>query len=339
MNLKQCYFTENECYKQGMKMVPAGIMWHSTGANNPNLKRYIGPDDGLIGKNTYNNHWNQSGLAKCVHAFVGKLASGAIATYQTLPWNFVGWHSGAGSLGKEKNANNNGYIGFEICEDDLNDKKYFESVYKEAIELTTHLCKLYNLNPLADGVIIDHAEGNKRGIASNHGDVTHWLKRYGKTMGDVRKDVANMLKIPSTPEPTPVPEKTGYKIKPSALNLRDKPNISGKAITSISKGMVVYPVEFVGTWGKVTHNGKTGYCNLSTTYADKVTEPPKLQGYKIKVGALNMRNKANTGGTILMAIPKGSVVYPVEFVGTWGKYTWNGKTGWSNLSSTYADKT
>lgn len=34
-------------------------MVHSTGANNPNLKRYAGSDDGLLGKNQYNNHWNQ----------------------------------------------------------------------------------------------------------------------------------------------------------------------------------------------------------------------------------------------------------------------------------------
>lgn len=40
-------------------------------ANNPNLKRYVGPDDGLLGKNQYNNHWNQDkpgGRQVCVHA-------------------------------------------------------------------------------------------------------------------------------------------------------------------------------------------------------------------------------------------------------------------------------
>ena len=49
-------------------------MVHSTGANNPNLNRYIGPDDGLLGKNQYNNHWNQDrpdGRQVCVHGLSG----------------------------------------------------------------------------------------------------------------------------------------------------------------------------------------------------------------------------------------------------------------------------
>jgi N-acetylmuramoyl-L-alanine amidase len=28
-----------------------------------------------------------------------------------------------------------GYIGFEMCEDDLTDKTYFEKAYREAVEL------------------------------------------------------------------------------------------------------------------------------------------------------------------------------------------------------------
>ena len=95
-----------------------GIMVHSTGANNPNLKRYVGPDDGLLGKNQYNNHWNQDtpdGRKVCVHAFIGKLADGSVATYQTLPWNMEGWHGGSGTKGRV----NDTHIGFEICEDGL----------------------------------------------------------------------------------------------------------------------------------------------------------------------------------------------------------------------------
>ena len=86
MNLKKLIFTNNRCYKAGKTIKPKGIMVHSTGANNPNLKRYVGPDDGLLGKNTNNNHWNKSDLSVCVHAFIGKLKDGSIATYQVLPW-------------------------------------------------------------------------------------------------------------------------------------------------------------------------------------------------------------------------------------------------------------
>ena len=58
MNLNKLIFTENACYKAGRKITVKGIMVHSTGANNPWLKRYVGPDDGKLGKNQYNNHWN-----------------------------------------------------------------------------------------------------------------------------------------------------------------------------------------------------------------------------------------------------------------------------------------
>ena len=55
MNLRKLILTENACYKAGKKITVKGIMVHSTGANNPWLKRYVGPDDGLLGKNQYNN--------------------------------------------------------------------------------------------------------------------------------------------------------------------------------------------------------------------------------------------------------------------------------------------
>lgn len=53
MNLHKLIFTENACYKAGKKITVKGIMVHSTGANNPNLRRYVGPDDGLLGDTTF----------------------------------------------------------------------------------------------------------------------------------------------------------------------------------------------------------------------------------------------------------------------------------------------
>lgn len=174
--------------------MPKGIMVHSTGANNPWLKRYVGPDDGLLGKNQYNNHWNQDkpgGRQVCVHAFIGKLADGSIATYQTLPWNHRGWHAGGTA--------NNSHIGFEICEDGLTDASYFSAVYKEALELCVHLCKLYGLS---EKDIICHSEGYKRGIASNHGDVMHWFPKHGKSMDTFRADVKKLLSAENKPVDT-----------------------------------------------------------------------------------------------------------------------------------------
>ena len=182
MRLYKLLLTKNDCYKAGKKITPKGIMVHSTGANNPTLKRYVGPNDGKLGQNKYNNHWNMSGTGVCVHAFIGKLEDGSIATYQTLPWDHRGWHCAK--------SGNNTHISFEICEDGLSNKNYFAKVYKEAVELTAYLCKMYKLDPLKDGVVISHAEGAKRGIASSHGDPDHWFKKHGKTMADFRKAVA-----------------------------------------------------------------------------------------------------------------------------------------------------
>ena len=185
MNLRKLIFTENACYQAGRKIEVKGIMVHSTGANNPWLKRYVGPDDGLLGESRYNNHWNKyypDARAVCPHAFIGRLADGSISTYQVLPWDNRGWHCG----GKA----NDTHISFEICEDDLNDESYFAAVYKEAVELCVYLCKKYGLT---EKDIICHSEGAGMGIASNHADVMHWFPRFGKSMDTFRADVEAQL--------------------------------------------------------------------------------------------------------------------------------------------------
>lgn len=216
MKLYKLILTENACYKAGKKITVKGIMVHSTGANNPWLKRYVGPDDGRLGKNQYNNHWNTyhpGGREVCVHAFIGKLADGTIATYQTLPWNHRGWHGGGSS--------NNTHIGFEICEDGLTDKTYFDKVYREAVELCAYLCKEYGLT---EQNIICHSEGYKKGIASNHGDVMHWFPKHGKSMDTFRADVKALLKpvedtkpeSPTTPATSEIKENAKVEFKASA---------------------------------------------------------------------------------------------------------------------------
>ncbi len=185
MDLHKLLLTKNDCYKANRKIAVKGIMVHSTGANNPYLKRYVGPDDGILGNNPNGNHWNQprpDGQQKCVHAFIGKLANRDIATYQTLPWDMRGWHAG----GKA----NDTHMGFEICEDNLTDKNYFNAVYHEAVELCAYLCRQFSLT---EKNIICHSEGYKQGIASNHGDVMHWFPKHGKNMDIFRSDVKKQL--------------------------------------------------------------------------------------------------------------------------------------------------
>lgn len=185
MNLTQIFATNNACYKVGTPMKPTGLMLHSTGANNPNLKRYVQPDDGLMGNNPYGNHFNVAypgGRSVCVHGFIGKLADGSVATRQIMPWTMQAWHAGGSA--------NNSYIGVEMCEDDLKDREYFLAVYREAVELFAYLCKEFNISPER---IVSHKEGHAMGIAANHGDPDHWLAKHGKTMDDFRADVSAEL--------------------------------------------------------------------------------------------------------------------------------------------------
>lgn len=208
MNLNKLVLTENACYKAGRKITVKGIMVHSTGANNPWLKRYVGPDDGKLGKNQYNNHWNTyhpGGREVCVHGFIGKLADGTVATYQCLPWDHRGWHAGGSA--------NNTHIGFEICEDDLTDGAYFAKVYKEAAELCAYLCKQYGLT---EKNIICHSEGYKQGVASNHGDVMHWFPKHGKSMDTFRAEVKALLTADAQ-EDEPTQEETPAVTYPEKL--------------------------------------------------------------------------------------------------------------------------
>ena len=212
-----CMQTQSTCYKGTSKMTVKGVLWHSTGANNPNLKRYVQPSDNasdraamlkLLGTNTYKNDWNHVSVQAGLNCWIGKLADGTVTTVQTMPWDYKPWGCGSGSRG----SCNNGWIQFEICEDSLTSKAYFEETYKEACEITAYLCKMYGLDPKGTvsyagatvPVILCHADSHKLGLGSNHGDVLHWFKKYGKTMDDVRNDVAALMG--STSQITPPEE-------------------------------------------------------------------------------------------------------------------------------------
>ena len=96
-----------------------GVLWHSTGANNPNIKRYVQPSDNdanktklleIIGTNGNKNDWNHIERQAGLNAWVGKLADGTVAAVQTMPWNYRPWGCYKGNLG----SCNNGWIQFEI---------------------------------------------------------------------------------------------------------------------------------------------------------------------------------------------------------------------------------
>lgn len=201
-----CMQTNSTCYKSTVTMEVKGVLLHSTGCNNPNIKRYVQPTEGasdydemisIIGKNTGRNDWNHIYKRAGLNAWIGKLADGTVAAVQTMPWNYRPWGCGKGRNG----SCNNGWIQFEICEDDLSDESYFNEVYKEAVELTAYLCKMFGLNPngvvptngVSVPVLTCHADAHRLGFGDNHGDINHWFPKFGKSMKTVREDVAKLL--------------------------------------------------------------------------------------------------------------------------------------------------
>ena len=213
-----CYQTQNKCYKGTREMKPLGVLWHSTAANNPNIARYVQPSDNakdreemlkIIGVNKYKNDWNHTDRLAGMNAFIGKLADGTVATVQTMPWNYRPWGCGSGSKG----SCNDTHVQFEICESNLSDEKYTWEVYNEAVQFTAYICKMYGIDPhgtidykgIKVPTILCHQDSAKLGLGNNHSDVLHWFpKTIGKTMEDVRNDVAAVLGSSSnTPVATP----------------------------------------------------------------------------------------------------------------------------------------
>lgn len=213
-----CMQTTSTCYEETRQMQVKGVLWHSTGANNPNLCRYVQPSDNApdydeairkIGKNTNGNDWNHTYVEAGLNAWIGLFADGTVGTVQAMPWDFRPWGCGAGDNG----SCNNGWIQFEICEDNLKDKSYAEKVFEEGCQLTAYLCRMFKLNPngkadcggISVPVITCHNEAGKMGLGSNHADINHWFpKLIGKGMPDVRKRVAEIL-AGEQPQPTPAP--------------------------------------------------------------------------------------------------------------------------------------
>lgn len=213
MKLIQSILTKNPCYAAGRKITVKGLMLHSVGCPQPKATAFI-------------NSWNSASYDRaCVHGFIDG-NDGTI--FQTLPWNYRGWHCGSGNNG----SGNNTHIGIEMCEpasikytsgssftcsDIVAAKAVVKRTYEAAVELFAYLCKQYGLDPMADGVIISHKEGYSHGIASNHDDPEHLWNGLG--MGYTMNGFRNAVKaaIPGSFQPYLV------KVSINDLNIRTGP--------------------------------------------------------------------------------------------------------------------
>ena len=273
MTITQSYLTKNPCYKAGKTITVKGLMLHSVGCAQPSASVFI-------------SKWNSASYTSaCVHAFIDG-NDGTI--YQTLPWNYRGWHCGS--------TGNNTHIGVEMCEpacisytsganftctDTSTAKAVAKRTYEAAVELFAYLCEEYGLNPLTD--ICSHSEGYKKGIASNHADPEHLWTGLGMsyTMDTFRAAVKAKMNSSTTTSSTSSTTSSGmtdddcpFQVKISISNL----NIRKGAGTNYAKtgkytGKGVFTITAVqsGTgatngWGKL----KSGAGWISLDYATKV---------------------------------------------------------------------
>ena len=183
IDIVEAFATKNKCYQIGAPLTPRGLMLHSIGCPQPNAD--------VMARNY--NQYRPNGQSVCVHAFVQR--DGTV--YQTLPWTVQAWHCGGSA--------NSTHIGIEMTEPasivytghgaewrDLNPtatETHIRGTYAAAVVLFAQLCVQFDLDPLADGVIISHSEGRMRGVASAHADPEHLWKPFGLTMYEFRQDV------------------------------------------------------------------------------------------------------------------------------------------------------
>ena len=194
MDIVEAFATKNRCYQVGAPLTPRGIMLHSIGCPQPNA---------AVMARSY-NQYQPGGQSVCVHGFIQRDGT----YYQTLPYTMRAWHCGG--------AANATHIGIEMTEpasitytgygsiwrdlDPVATEAHVRGTYAAAVELFAQLCARYALDPLEDGVIISHAEGAARGIASAHADPTHLWRAFGLTMDGFRADVAAKMAAKNTVE-------------------------------------------------------------------------------------------------------------------------------------------
>lgn len=185
MQIIPAFVTQNKCYQAGAPLTPRGIMLHSVGTPQPSAAVFARSF----------NQYQPGGVSVCVHAVAQ--ADGTV--YQLLPWEMRGWHCGGSAnstrIGVEMTEPSAGMTRSEAAEQ-------IAGTYRTVVELFAELCKQYELDPAQDGVIIGHAEGHRRGVASNHADPELLWRTYdmGYTMDGFRADVAAAMAAKNTDE-------------------------------------------------------------------------------------------------------------------------------------------
>lgn len=282
MDIIKAIATQNPCYKKATPMKPVGIVVHSTGVNNPYLKRYVNcPSE--VGTNTNKNYWDRSDCNVCVHGFIGYDKDKKVRVAQILPYDYACWGVGGGTKGSY-NYDPVGHIQFEMCEDGLTNKTYCKAVYDKAVEYAAYLCKEFNFDPKGKDVIVSHEEAYKLGYGSRHTDPTNWWGKFGFTMDQFRNDVAKKLQ----PAPTPVKPQDGKSglLAGMKLNLKNVPLYSSQTATSttVNKTGTYY------TYDDKLYGTRVAVTNKPENVGKKISGFIELEAARASVDGANLDN-------------------------------------------------
>lgn len=244
MEIIKAYFNKHPCMGKKMRAIrPIGILVHSTGSVNRELRRYVDEPERL-GKNLYNNHWNKTNATKSVHAFIGYDKDKHVIVAETLPHQVACWGCGGGKKGSY-NYDPHAYLQFEICQGSTSDPNYYWQAIKVAEEYCAHLCRIYGWTA---NNITSHAEACSAGYASNHGDPASWMKAFGDDMNKFRMRVkalldADKVSEAETQETTPaLPFPVGTKIVTitgDSVNVRLGDSMDYGSTGRVDKGTVL----------------------------------------------------------------------------------------------------
>ncbi len=190
----EVFAVNNGCYRAAKRMPKGkatGIVVHSTGANNPELRRYVNAPE-LVGENIYRNYYDRADWEACPHAVIGRGLNGEVMAVQLLPYDICCWGCGSGAKGSYNYSP--AYLQFEICEDGLDDPDYFNKAFDMAARLCREWCDQFGI---AIDKIVSHKEAHALGYACNHGDPEHWLGKFGHDMDWFRAKVEAMGEKPA----------------------------------------------------------------------------------------------------------------------------------------------
>lgn len=245
MNIEQKLLTPNKYSRPGKKLIAVkGVVIHWLA--NPN-------SSALMNRNYFESLKDQTSRYASAHYIIG--LKGEII--QCVPDNEVAYHVGSKTYTartiKEFNSYPNGYmLGIECAHIDWQGTMTKET-YNSLVELTTYLCKKYNLDPLVNVWTHQEVVGWK--------DCHRWFVNHPDEWNKFKNLVHSNIQVPLQ-----IQNKNGIAtILVNTLNIRKTPN--GEIIRTANQG-AKYQITGITNdgWYRLAYDGGEAYISTNPQY-------------------------------------------------------------------------